>query len=143
MRRREFITLLGGAVAFPVAAQAQRTRRIGALLSFTENDAEGQVRIVAFRRQLRELGWSEGRNLQIDFRYVGGDVERMRPAAAELVALTPDVIFVHSNPGVAALQRVNAGIALHKDHVGRECYQFRRRRTHALGVAGDISEVDL
>jgi putative ABC transport system substrate-binding protein len=80
------------------------------LVAFAENDAEGQVRVAAFRRRLQELGWSEGHNLQIDFRYVGGDVERMRPAAAELVALTPDVIFVHSNPGVAALQQVNRTI---------------------------------
>ncbi|MGB7038618.1 MAG: ABC transporter substrate-binding protein, partial [Xanthobacteraceae bacterium] len=79
-------------------------------MAFAENDAEGQVRVAAFRRRLQELGWSEGHNLQIDFRYVGGDVERMRPAAAELVALTPDVIFVHSNPGVAALQQVNRTI---------------------------------
>jgi putative tryptophan/tyrosine transport system substrate-binding protein len=106
MRRREFIATLGGAVALPLAAHAQteRTRRIGALMAFTENEAEGQVRVAAFRRQLQELGWSEGHNLQIDFRYVGGGIERMRPAAAELVALTPDVIFVQSNPGVAALQ---------------------------------------
>jgi len=112
MRRREFIATLGGAVAFPLAAhaQTQRTRRIGALVAFSENDAEGKVRIAAFRRQLQELGWSEGHNLQIDFRYVGGGVERMRPAAAELVALTPDVIFVQSNPGVAALKQVNHAI---------------------------------
>jgi putative ABC transport system substrate-binding protein len=58
-------------------------RRIGALVAFAENDAEGRVRIAGFRRQLQEVGWSEGRNLQIDFRYVPGDVERMRPAAAE------------------------------------------------------------
>jgi putative tryptophan/tyrosine transport system substrate-binding protein len=113
MRRREFIATLGGAVALPLVAHAQtgRPRRVGALVAFTENDAEGQARIAAFRQQLQELGWSEGHNLQIDFRYVvGGDVERMRPAAAELVALTPDVIFVQSNPGVAALQQVNRAI---------------------------------
>jgi putative tryptophan/tyrosine transport system substrate-binding protein len=112
MRRREFIATLGGAVAFPLTALAQteRTRRIGALVAFAENDAEGQARIAAFRQRLQELGWSEGHNLQIDFRYVGGGVERMRPAAAELVALTPDVIFVQSNPGVAALQQVNRTI---------------------------------
>ena len=79
-------------------------------MAFTENEAEGKVRIAAFRRQLQELGWSEGHNLQIDFRYVGGGIERMRPAAAELVALTPDVIFVQSNPGLAALRQVNRAI---------------------------------
>jgi putative ABC transport system substrate-binding protein len=110
--RRTFIAGLGGTAAFPLAAHAQteRTRRIGALMGFSENDAEGQVRVAAFRRQLQELGWSEDHNLQIDFRFVGGDVERMRPAAAELVALTPDVIFVQSNPGVAALRQVNRAI---------------------------------
>lgn len=112
MRRRAFIAALGSAAAFPLAAQAQteRTRRIGALMAFAQKEAEGQLRIAAFRRRLQELGWSEGHNLQIDFRYVGGGVERMRPAAAELVALTPDVIFVQSNPGVAALQQVNRAI---------------------------------
>jgi putative tryptophan/tyrosine transport system substrate-binding protein len=112
MKRRDFITTLGGAAAFPLAvhAQSERVRRIGALVAFSENDAVGQARIAAFRRQLGELGWSEGRNLQIDFRYVPGDIERMRPAAAELVALTPDVILVQSNPGVAALLQVNRAI---------------------------------
>lgn len=112
MRRRRFIVTLSGATAFPLAAYAQteRTRHIGALLAFAEDDPEGQARIAAFRRQLRELGWSEGNNLRIDFRYAPGDAERMRPAAAELVALAPDVILVHGNPGVAALQQVNRSI---------------------------------
>ena len=112
MRRRAFIAALGSAAAFPLAAQAQteRTRRIGALMAFAQKEAEGQLRIAAFRRRLQELGWSEGHDLQIDVRYVGGGVERMRPAAAELVALTPDVIYVQSNPGVAALQQVNRAI---------------------------------
>ena len=103
---------MSGATAFPLAAYAQteRTRHIGALLAFAEDDPEGQARIAAFRRQLRELGWSEGNNLRIDFRYAPGDAERMRPAAAELVALAPDVILVHGNPGVAALQQVNRSI---------------------------------
>jgi putative ABC transport system substrate-binding protein len=108
--RRTFMATVAGAAAFPLAAQTERMRRIGALVAFTENDAEGQVRIAAFRRQLQELGWSEDHNLQIDFRYVGGDVESMRPAAAELVAFKPDVIFVQSNPAVAALQQVNRAI---------------------------------
>ena len=113
MRRREFIATLGGAVVFPLVAHAQtdRTRRIGALVAFAENDEEGKARIAAFRQQLQEHGWNEGHNLQIDFRYVAsGDVERMRVAAAELLALTPDVMFVQSNPGVAALQQLNRTI---------------------------------
>jgi putative tryptophan/tyrosine transport system substrate-binding protein len=110
MRRRDFIAGLGGAAAWPLAAQTERTRRIGALMAFTENETEGKVRIAAFRRKLQELGWSEDHNLKIDVRYVGGGFEQMRPAAAELVALAPDVIFVQSNPGVAALQQVNRAI---------------------------------
>jgi putative ABC transport system substrate-binding protein len=114
MRRRDFIKVTAAVTTtWSLAARAQqseRMRRIGALVAFTENESEGQVRIAAFRRQLQELGWSEDHNLQIDVRYVGGDVERMRPAAAKLVALTPDVIFVQSNPGVAALQQVNRAI---------------------------------
>jgi putative ABC transport system substrate-binding protein len=112
MKRRELFTVVSGATGALIAClrdvHAQnRIARVGALVAFSENDTEGQPRIAAFRRQLQELGWSEGRNLQIDFRYVGGGAEHMRPAVAELVALKPDVIFVHSNPGVAALQQVN------------------------------------
>src|SRR5215469_8386507 len=99
MNRRELFTVVSGATGALIAClrdvHAQnRIARVGALVGFTENDAEGELRIAAFRGQLQELGWSEDHNLQIDFRYVPGDAERMRPAAAELVALTPDVIFV-------------------------------------------------
>ena len=72
MRRREFIATLGGAVAFPLAAQTERTRRIGALMAFTENDAEGRVRIAAFRRQLQELGWSDGRGEGVQVQRIAG-----------------------------------------------------------------------
>jgi ABC-type uncharacterized transport system substrate-binding protein len=97
MKRREFITLLGGAAAaWPLAARAQqgdRMRRIGVLMSQAADDPEGQARVAAFLRGLRELGWIEGRNLRLDYRWGGGDVARIRRDAAELVALTPDVIL--------------------------------------------------
>ena len=97
MRRREFISLIGGATAWPVAARAQQTdhmRRLGVLISgVTEADAEGQARVAALRLGLLEHGWVEGRNLEIDYRWGGGDPSRMRAYAAELTALNPDVIF--------------------------------------------------
>jgi putative tryptophan/tyrosine transport system substrate-binding protein len=90
VRRREFITLLGGAAAtWPLAAHAEqqpeRMRRIGALMDTDELHAEGQARIAAFRQGLQQLGWTEGRNIRIDLRWGGGSVERTRSFATELV----------------------------------------------------------
>jgi len=97
MQRREFITLLGGTVmAWPLAAhaqQAERVRRIGVLMPFTANDPEAQARNVVFEQSLRELGWTVGRDLQIDYRSPGGDAASIRRDAAELVALAPDVLL--------------------------------------------------
>ena len=96
MTRREFITPLGGAAAaWPLAARAQQTervRRIGVLVSVAD-DPEGQARIAAFLQSLQQLGWADGRNLQIDTRWAGGNPERIRRYAAELVALAPEVIL--------------------------------------------------
>jgi putative tryptophan/tyrosine transport system substrate-binding protein len=96
-RRREFITLLGGAaVAWPLVAHGQqgpRMRRIGVLMAQAADDPDGQARVAAFLQGLRELGWVEGRNVRLDYRWGGGDVGRIRKDAAELVALTPDVIL--------------------------------------------------
>ena len=103
MKRREFITLLGGAVALPLAARAQeseRMRRIGVLLPSTADDAEYQARMAAFLQGLQQLGWSDGRNLRIDIRYAAGDANLTRKYAAELVALAPDVILA---PGSTSL----------------------------------------
>ncbi len=103
MKRREFITLLGGAVALPLAARAQeseRMRRIGVLLPGTADDAEYQARMAAFLQGLQQLGWSDGRNLRIDIRYAAGDANLTRKYAAELVALAPDVILA---PGSTSL----------------------------------------
>jgi putative ABC transport system substrate-binding protein len=96
MRRRDLITLLGGAAAtWPLAAlgQAERQRRIGVLLGLSANDPEGQARLGAFLQALQQLGWVDGRNIQILFRFTEGDAGRAREYAAELVALAPDVVL--------------------------------------------------
>ena len=107
MKRRDFITLLSGAAAaWPFAAhaqQAERMRRIGVLIAQAKDDPEGQVRIAAFLQQLRQLGWVEGHNLRIDYRWGGGDVDRIRRDAAELAAIAPDVILAAGGQVVAPL----------------------------------------
>src|SRR5262249_53087638 len=97
MTRREFITLLGGAAAWPLAARAQpdRMRRIGLLMAFAESDPEGQTFAAAFREGLQKLGWTEGRDIRIDSRWAAGDAEAMQRLAKELVALQPDLISPH------------------------------------------------
>jgi len=108
VRRREFIALLGGAVAaWPLAAAAQgdRVRRVGVLTSTGERDPESQLRLGAFREGLQKLGWTEGGNLRLDYRWGGGSIERTRSYAAELVALKPDVILGAPAAAAVALQR--------------------------------------
>jgi putative ABC transport system substrate-binding protein len=105
MRRREFIALVGGAAAaWPFSARAQqsdRVRRIGVLMSLAVTDPESQERKIAFEQGLKELGWIDGRNVRIEYRWVAGDAGNARKFAAELVALEPDVILV-SGGAVAA-----------------------------------------
>jgi putative ABC transport system substrate-binding protein len=107
MRRRTFITLLGGAAAaWPLAARAQqpeRMRRIGVLMNLAADDPEAPARVAAFAQGLGELGWTVGRNVMIDYRWGGGDAERIRTSAAELVALAPQVILANHAQAVAAL----------------------------------------
>jgi len=96
LKRRDFITLFGGATAWPLAARAQqgeRMRRIGVLMGIAADDPAGQVRLAAFLQGLQQLGWTEGRNVRIDIRWGAGDAERNRALATELVALAPDVIL--------------------------------------------------
>jgi len=107
VRRREFIRLLGGAAAaWPLGARAQQAnmRRIGVLMNLASDDAEGQARLAAFHQGLQQLGWTIGSNVQIDYRWGGGNAD-LRKFAAELVALAPDVILSAGAPSVAALQQ--------------------------------------
>jgi putative ABC transport system substrate-binding protein len=106
MRRREFITLLSGAVAWPVAARAQQgepMRRIGVLLPSIVDDAEYKARMAAFLQELQQLGWSDARNVRIDIRSHAGDANLIRKYAAELIALAPDVILVPGNTSLGPL----------------------------------------
>jgi putative ABC transport system substrate-binding protein len=109
MKRREFISLVGSAAAvWPFAARAQqpgRVRRVGVLFAFIDSDPESQARIVAFQQELESLGWSDGHNIQIEYRWANGDAERFRAFAAELVAARPDVIVAHASPSAEALAR--------------------------------------
>jgi putative ABC transport system substrate-binding protein len=105
--RREFITLLGGAAAWPLAVraqQAERMRRVGLLMGYPEGDAEGQANLAAFRRGLQELGWTEGRNIRIDVRWGAADPDKARTLAKELVGMAPDVIVPNTNLMMAILQ---------------------------------------
>ena len=103
MRRREFLGVLGGAAAWPIAAQAQqpgRMRRVGVLLNTSADDRERQDDITAFRHALQQLGWTEGRNVSIDIRWSGGQASEIRRNAYELIALAPDVVVVTGNAGM-------------------------------------------
>jgi ABC-type uncharacterized transport system substrate-binding protein len=116
MNRRDFITLIGGAaVAWPLAARAQRSehvRRIGVLYAVTEDNSEGQARRAAFVQALQNLGWTDGLNVRIDYRWGATDAERGLRYAAELVALAPDVILTAGETAVAALQRTTRTVPI-------------------------------
>ncbi len=106
MRRREFITLVSAAVAWPIplsAQQGDRMRRISVLMGYAENDSEAQSWIAAFREGLQKFGWTEGRNIRIDTRWVPSDADAMQRVAQELVALQPDLILSQLTPTTAAL----------------------------------------
>ena len=114
MKRREFITLLGGAaVAWPLAARAlpnDRVPHIGVLLSIADSDPDAPRRIQAFRQGLQELGWTDGRNVRVEYRFGAADASRIAMQVAELVALKPDVIVGNSTPVVAALRQATRTI---------------------------------
>jgi putative ABC transport system substrate-binding protein len=109
MRRREFITLLGGSVfGWQVTARAEqpeRMRRIGVLYGVAETDLEGQAWNAAFRKRLAELGWIDGRNVHVEYRWTGGNLDRTKLLADELVRPSPDVLVAVTTPVTAALQR--------------------------------------
>jgi putative ABC transport system substrate-binding protein len=113
--RREFVTLLGSAAAWPLAAsaqQAKRFRRIGVLMNLTADDPESTVRVAAFAQGLERLGWTLGGNVQIDYRWGAGNAERIRGYAAELVALAPDVILAVGALAVAPLQQASRTVPI-------------------------------
>jgi putative ABC transport system substrate-binding protein len=116
MQRREFITLFGvAAVAWPLAARAQqadRMRRVGVLVNRVADDAEEQARLAAFLQGLQELGWTDGRNVRIDYRWAATDADRSRTFAAELVTLAPDVILASGSQSVAALQQATRTVPI-------------------------------
>jgi putative tryptophan/tyrosine transport system substrate-binding protein len=116
MRRRGFITIIGGAaVAWPLAARAQqseRMRRVGVLIVFPENDPSSQRRVTAFQQELAKLGWTVGRNLQIDYRWAISDDERAKAATAELLALAPDLILANATTAVAAAQQATGTVPI-------------------------------
>jgi ABC-type uncharacterized transport system substrate-binding protein len=106
MRRRTFIAALGGTAAWPLVARAQqseRMRRIGVLMGLASDDPEGQARLAAFAQGLQQSGWVVGQNIRVDYRWSGGNADKMRNYAAELVAAGPDVILAHSSAAVAPL----------------------------------------
>jgi len=114
MQRRAFMTLIGSAAAWPLAAWAQqgdRMRRVGVLMGVAD-DAEGQARVKGLQQGLQELGWIEGRNVRIDYRWTGGDATRIRAYAAELVKLSPDVIVAHTPPVIAAMRQASSSIPI-------------------------------
>jgi len=115
MTRREFITLLGGAAVWPLAAHAQqgeRMRRIGVLMPFAEDNPVGQARLAAFRQGLQQLGWADGRNVRIDIRWGAGDASLIRTHARELVALGPDVVMAFTSAAVAPLREVTRTVPI-------------------------------
>jgi putative ABC transport system substrate-binding protein len=109
MRRREFLAVLGGAAAFkPVAAHAQTTgavKRIGVMIGLSSADPAGQAEMTAFREGLAALGWTDGRNLKVEYRWPGSEPERMRAAAKELAELKLDLIVTRTTPGTLAMRR--------------------------------------
>ena len=114
--RREFIMLLGGAAAgWPVAAKGQppdRMRRVGVLMNTVSDEQEAQARIAAFSQALKEYGWEVGRNVQIDTRWSGGDVARLRKDATELVGLNPDIILAGVGPTTEALRAASRTVPI-------------------------------
>jgi putative tryptophan/tyrosine transport system substrate-binding protein len=116
MRRRDFVrAIVGSATAWPLTLRAQHPdgiRRLGMLLNLSENDVEAQRLVRVFRERLAQLGWADGHNLRIDYRWAGGDVGRIRIFAKELVELSPDIMVGYATPSVAALQQETRSIPI-------------------------------
>jgi putative ABC transport system substrate-binding protein len=115
MRRREFIATLSGAAAWPLVArgqQGERMRRVGVLINLTADDPEGRARLAAFLEGLRELGWTDGHNIQIETRFGEGETDRIRAHVTELVALAPDVIVANTTPVIRAVRQATSSIPI-------------------------------
>jgi putative ABC transport system substrate-binding protein len=141
LRRREFITALGGAAAWPLAARAQqreRVRRLGVLYGNPEDDPATRANFAALRGELANLGWIEGRNLRIDPRFTGSDPDRMRAYALELVSFAPDVIITSSRPATTAVQEQTQTIPIvFTAGQGHRARDRRRGHCRARGQGGD------
>ena len=147
MRRREFISLLGGiAVGWPPVARAQqpdRVRRVGVLIPIAAGDPQAQARLSTFRAHLEQLGWTDRRNVQIDTHFGEGDADRIRKSAMELVALAPDVILANSTPALASLLQLTRTVPIVfvavADPVGAGFVDsLARPGGNATGDAGEI-----
>ena len=116
MRRREFIALLGGAaIASPLGSHAQqpdRMRHIGVLMGYAENDLEAKAWIAGFAEGLKKLGWTEGGNVRIEYRWTAGNVEQLRSHGADLLNLKPDVILAASTPALAAMYQQTRSVPI-------------------------------
>ena len=114
MRRREFVTLLGSTVAWPLTARAQsgQMRRVGVLLYWRSNNPESQAGVAAFQKALQQSGWTEGVNIRFDIRWVEESAERERKLAAELIALAPDIVLASTTPSVTALQSITRTVPI-------------------------------
>lgn len=113
MRRREFFTLAGGAAIWPLRANTQeRVRRVGVLMTMAETEPEAQSRLVSFRAGLQQVGWVEGRNIKIDYRFAAGDPERLRSSARELIGLAPDAILANGTAILSELRRETQSIPI-------------------------------
>ena len=115
MRRRDFISFVSSAAAWPLAARAQQPsgmRRIGVLMALKEDDPQGQADVVAFQQALLELGWIDGRNIRLDYRWATGDPDRVMADAADLVQGAPDAIVVNSTPAARAFQQATRAVPI-------------------------------
>jgi len=112
MRRRQFLGVVGAVAAIPLAARAQQMRHIGVLVVSAKDDPDTAARLAGLRQGLERLGWFEGRNIRIDYRYAGGRTDQFQALAQELVALKPEAILAHSTPIATALQRESRAIPI-------------------------------
>ena len=115
LKRRKFLTVLGGATAWPLAARAQqpgRMRRVGVLMTFAADDPDGQANFAVLAQGLQEFGWTVGRNLRLDYRWGANDLDRFRTYAAELIALSPDVVVATAGSVVTAFQQASRTVPI-------------------------------